>query len=68
MHYEGKNHDKNVRSFFASWSGNTEKIIPQKVVPLEKRMKESQVNNDFIFKLALTSILLSLSLRVETFT
>lgn len=42
MHYEGKNHDKNVRSFFASWSGNTGKIIPQKIVPLEKRIKESQ--------------------------
>lgn len=59
MHYEGKNHDKNVRSFFTSWSGNTGKIIPQKVVPLEKRMKESQ---------AITNPHLSCDLCVLSFT
>jgi len=59
MHYEGKNHDKNVRSFFTSWSGNTGKIIPQKVVPLEKRMKESQ---------AVTNPHLSCDLCVLNFT
>jgi len=39
MHYEGKTHDKNVRNFFLSWPGNTNNILPQKVVISEKRPK-----------------------------
>ena len=39
MHYEGKTHDKNVRNFFLSWSGNTRHVVPQKVVTSEKKAK-----------------------------
>ena len=44
MHYEGKTHDKGVRAFFVNWSGNTTKIVPQKLVSSEKKPKPSPVN------------------------
>ena len=39
MHYEGKTHDKNVRNFFLTWSGNSLHVVPQKVVTSEKKAK-----------------------------
>jgi len=39
LHYEGKTHDKHVRNFFASWSGNTQHRIPQKLPGFEKKAK-----------------------------
>ena len=44
MHYEGKTHDKGVRAFFVNWSGNTTKIVPQKLVSSEKKPKPSPVD------------------------
>jgi len=43
MHYEGKTHDKHVRNFFASWPGNTQNQVPQKLPGLDKKTKLSQI-------------------------
>jgi len=42
LHYEGKTHDKHVRNFFASWSGNTHNFIPQKLPGFDKKAKHTQ--------------------------
>ena len=47
MHYEGKTHDKGVRAFFVNWSGNTTRVIPQKLVSSEKKPKPSPVKYIF---------------------
>ena len=44
LHYEGKTHDKHVRNFFASWSGNTQHRIPQKLPGFEKKAKTALVS------------------------
>ena len=44
MHYEGKTHDKNVRSFFQNWIGNTRNVVPQKLISSDKKPKPSQNN------------------------
>ena len=42
MHYEGKTHDKNVRNFFLTMQGNTNLVLPQKLVSPEKKPKMSE--------------------------
>ena len=50
MHYEGKTHDKNVRTFFQNWTGNTRHVVPQKLIPSDKKPKPSQaVNNPNLY-------------------
>ena len=57
MHYEGKTHDKNVRNFFLSWSGNTKNVVPQKIAPSDKKPKPSQVNTNMSqMRLVLTAV------------
>eukprot|EP00092_Neocalanus_flemingeri_P036611 GFUD01039864.1.p1 GENE.GFUD01039864.1~~GFUD01039864.1.p1 ORF type:complete len:412 (-),score=121.55 GFUD01039864.1:60-1295(-) len=44
MHYEGKTHDKHVRNFFASWPGNTDSQVPQKLPGFDKKTKTTQLD------------------------
>jgi len=44
LHYEGKTHDKHVRNFFATWPGNTDRSVPQKLPGFDKKAKHSQLD------------------------
>jgi len=36
MHYQGKQHDKQVRAWFSRWEGNPDRVLPQRLHPPEK--------------------------------
>lgn len=45
MHYEGRIHDKHIRSFFATWEGNFRNIVPEKHPDFDFRKNKPSVDN-----------------------